>query len=336
MSNSLTQPAEFSSLIQRFFSQRLLNQRNASPRTVAAYRDTFRLFFKFVEQSRKKKPSDLTLQDFDVELVLEFLDYLEEQRKNSVRSRNLRLTTIHSFARYVALQCPPALGQAQQILAIPTKRFEKPMVGFLSREEIQALLSSTDPTSWTGRRDKVLLSVLYNTGARVSELIGILVSDTDLSSSPSIRLRGKGRKQRTIPLWKETAKLIRGWLKQEGLNDDQPLLPNRHKRKMTRSNVAERLLLAAELASKTAPQLKQRRVTPHVIRHTTAMHMLQSGVDITVIALWLGHESPLTTHGYVELDISMKQKALDATSPPNTRKTRYHASDSLLDFLNRL
>ncbi len=338
MSALLSHPAEFSSLVQRFFADRMIQQRNASPRTVAAYRDTFRLLFAYAQRQLAKTPTALCLDDFDANLILGFLEHLECERGNCVRSRNCRLAAVHAFANYVALQCPPALLLAQQILAIPPKRFEKPMIGFLSREETRAVLDAPDPSTWCGQRDRLMLSVLYNTGARVSELIGICVSDITLDAkAASVRIHGKGRKQRTVPLWKQTTSHIRQWLKHELLRPDQPLLPGRHGQQMTRSNVAERLTLAVASAAKQCPQLKGRVIKPHMVRHSTAMHLLQAGVDITVIALWLGHESPVTTHGYIEADLAMKERALAAVEPTQTRKkTRYRASDALLKFLESL
>ena len=333
----LSSPSEFSTLIQKFFLERLLSQKNASPQTVAAYRDTFKLFFAFAEQQLKKCPAKLTLNDFNAKLVLQFLDYLESNRANSIRSRNARLAAIHSFAHYVALQCPPALQLAQQILAIPMKRFDQPLVGFLSRIEIDALLAAPNRNSWCGQRDRVLLAVLYNTGARVSELIGVCVADLTLDAgTPTIRLRGKGRKQRTLPLWKETAVEIRAWIKHHDLQPNQPLISSRQGGPMTRSNIAERLALMVSAAAKQCPTLINRRITPHILRHSIAMHMLQAGVDITVIALWLGHESPVTTHRYIEADMAMKERVLATISEPKAKRIRYRPSDSLLKFLEGL
>jgi len=336
MNPLLNQPSEFASLVQRFFLNRLMQQKNASPRTIEAYRDTFRLLLKFAEQRLKKSPTAFTLNDYNATLILGFLDYLEEERHNSIRTRNARLAAIHSFSRYVALQCPPALLQAQQILAIPTKRFEKPLLGFLSVGEIQALLVAPSADTWFGQRDRLMLTILYNTGARVSELIGIRVADVNSEGAPSIRLHGKGRKQRTIPLWKETVVHVRRWQQQQNLRQDQPLVPNRHGRPMTRANVSERVALAVTTAKILCPQMRGRHITPHSIRHTTAMHLLQGGVDITVIALWLGHESTTTTHGYIEMDLAMKERALAAIRSPRTKRTRYHPSGALLTFLDGL
>lgn len=332
----LTDPAVFATLLQRFFTGRLLQQQNVSPCTVAAYRDTFRLLFAYAAQALGKPPAKLALGDFQAERVLGFLNWLETERRNSVRTRNARLVAIRAFARYVALQCPPALAQAQQVLAIPTKRFERPLLGFLTRDEVQALLVAPAATTWCGRRDRLLLRVLYNTGARVSELIGIEVRDVTLAATASVRLRGKGRKQRTVPLWKETATEIRRWLTHAGLQPEQRLVPTRGGLPMTRTNVASRLALAVSAATQVCPSLQGRRISPHTMRHATAMHLLQSGVDITVIALWLGHASPATTHGYVEADLAMKERALAKVVPPKAQANRYHPTDAVLHFLETL
>ena len=336
MNPLLAVPADFASLLQRFFGERLIQQQNASPRTVAAYRDSFRLLLTYAERERGKPPAKLTLGDFDATLVLDFLAHLETERHNTVRSRNARLAAVRAFAHYVALQCPPALQLAQQILAIPMKRFERPLLGFLSRVEVQAVLAAPDAGTWCGRRDRVMFALLYNTGARVSEMIGIKVADLTLAATSSVRLHGKGRKQRTVPLWKETAAEIRDWLKYTDLRADQSLVPNRSGLPMTRTNVAERLALAITAATTQCPQLAGRTISPHSLRHTTAMHLLQAGVDITVIALWLGHESPVTTHGYVEADLAMKERALATIAPSETKRKRYHPSDAVLKFLESL
>ena len=336
MNPLLAVPADFAALLQRFFGERLIQQQNASPRTVEAYRDSFRLLLTYAERQRGKPPAKLTLGDFDAALVLDFLAHLETERHNTVRSRNARLAAVRAFAHYVALQCPPALQLAQQILAIPMKRFERPMLGFLSRDEMQALLAAPDAGTWCGRRDRMMFALLYNTGARVSEMIGIKVADVTLAATSSVRLHGKGRKQRTVPLWKETAAEIRDWLKFTDLRADQSLVPNRSGLPMTRTNVADRLTLAISTATTLCPQLAGRTISPHSIRHTTAMHLLQAGVDITVIALWLGHESPVTTHGYVEADLAMKERALATIAPPETKRKRYRPSDAVLKFLEGL
>jgi integrase/recombinase XerD len=333
---SVSNPGEFASLLQRFFMDRLIRQKNASPQTVAAYRDTFKLLLQYSEQQLKKRPAAFVLNDFDAKLVLCFLDYLESERKNSVRSRNARLAAIHSFANFVSLQHPQALHQIQQILAIPMKRYDQPLLGFLSKDEVEALLAAPDTRTWCGQRDRIMLAVLYNTGARVSELINVSVADVTFEGSASIKLRGKGRKQRTLPLWRQTAREIRDWVKRQSLQADDPLVPSRLGCRMTRSNVCARLALAVKVVAEAYPRLQQCKITPHILRHSIAMHMLQSGVNITVIALWLGHESPTTTHRYVEADLAMKERALNSVNQPIAKKTRYQAPDALLRFLDGL
>jgi len=336
MSPITSQPQEFASLLRRFFIERLMQQQNASPRTIESYRDTFRILLTYAQQQLHKPPEKFTLDEFNVTLITAFLDHLETARCNSIRSRNARLAAIRAFCHYVAMRCPQALQLAQQILSIPTKRFERPLLGFLSREEVHALLDAPDSGTWFGRRDHVLLLLLYNTGARVSEVIGIRVVDVTLAATPWVRLHGKGRKQRAVPLWCETATEIRAWIRDQGLQPEQCLLPSRHGGPMTRANVAERFTLALTTAAKSCPSLLKRHITSHSMRHTVAMHLLQSGVGITEVALWLGHESPVTTHGYVEADQAMKRRALAALKPPEIEGTFYHPSDSVLKFLESL
>ncbi len=336
MRKSKSQSQEFAYLLQNFFVKRLMQQRNASPRTIASYRDTFKLFFEYADDRHKKSAASFTVGDFNSTIVLDFLNFLEQERKNSIRTRNARLTAIHSFARYVAQQCPTAMNHAQQILAVPIKRYEKPLLGFLSREEVRSILNAPDDSSWVGQRDRVLLAVLYNTGARVTELISIKVDDVVTGRTTSIRLHGKGRKLRTIPLWKETAVSIRKWIRAQKLTGEQPLLPNRLGRTMTRANVAERINIAVDSATSSCKSLKGRSISPHTFRHATAMHMLQSGVSITVIALWLGHESPVSTHAYIEADLAMKQRALNSVTAPKVGKNRYRAPEAILEFLDSL
>jgi integrase/recombinase XerD len=332
-----TSPTDFAGLLQRFFAERLIQQRGMSPRTVESYRDSFRLLLNFAQQTLRKQPTTLTLQDVAPALVSGFLDHLETARGNCVRSRNARLAAIHAFYRYVSLQYPPALKLAQQILAIPLKRFEKPLLGFLSAEEMKAVLAAPDRSTRTGQRDQVMFALLYNTGARVSELINIRVQDVQLTANPpSVCLHGKGRKQRTIPLWRETATRVRDWVKRQALKPEQPLFSNRFGDRMTRAAVADRMASAVAAAIERCPQLRGRHITCHTVRHATAMHLLQSGVDITVIALWLGHENPTTTHGYVEADLRMKERALKAVKAPTVRRSRFKAKDDLLEFLESL
>jgi site-specific recombinase XerD len=336
MADSLIAPS-FATLLQRYFAVHLTRHRAASPRTIAAYRDTFRLLLLFVERHIGKSPTAVALTDFDPGVVLAFLDYLERDRANSSRSRNARLAAIRSFLRYAAHHDISALPVIQRTLAVPMKRCDKPLLGFLSREEMQAILDAPETKHWTGRRDQALLTVMYNTGARVSEIIGLRVSDVVLEGSPCVHIHGKGRKQRTIPLWRNTAALLRVWKRELGeIAPTASIFPNRDGRAMTRSNVTQRLALYVKAAAERRPKLVGRPVSPHTFRHTTAMHLLQSGIDITVIALWLGHESTMTTHMYIEADLSMKERALERLQPPQTGIPRYKPPDALMQFLQAL
>lgn len=329
-------PLSFSCLLQQFFVQRLMQQLHASPCTVAAYRDTFRLLLAFTHRQLGKQPNDLALEDLSATLILDFLRYLEVERHNSIRSRNIRFAAIRSFMRYVAFQEPSALAVAQSVLAIPMKRFEQPLIGFLSREHIEAILAAPDRNTWAGQRDRVMLSTLYNTGARVSELTGMQVGDLTLAPSASVRIHGKGRKERFVPLWPDTAAQLKRWLRAYPRSHEDPLFPNRSGGHMTRIGLTERLRLAAKRAARQYPELHNRRIFPHLIRHSIAMHMLQAGVDITVIALWLGHESPATTHRYVEADLAMKERALKTLQAPSQATLRYKPKDKVLQFLQSL
>lgn len=335
MSANITEP-NFASLLQRFFTERLIQQKNASPRTVSSYRDTFRLFLRFAQQHLRKPPTRIELTDLDTSLVSAFLDHLEVDRHNTIRSRNARFAALRSFLQYAGVMTPAALGTIRGVMAMPMKRFERRLVGYLSREEIEALLNAPDSATWCGQRDRVMLATLYNTGARVSELIAMTVGDVVLDRSSSICIHGKGRKERTLPLWRTTANQIRVWLRHNPGARDHPLFPNRTGGPMTRTGVTDRLKLAVAGAAAHCPQLKKRHISPHIVRHATAMNMLQSGVDITVIALWLGHESPATTHMYVEADLAMKEQALQTLRAPHVKTSRFRATDRLLAFLEGL
>lgn len=326
----------FAMLVQEFFCQRLIAQRQASRHTVASYRDTFRLLLGFAEKRLKRSPAELTLADLDPPLVLDFLDHVEQMRRNRVRTRNLRLTAVRSFMKFVASRDPSALATVQRILAIPTKRFDRPLVGFLPRAEIDAILAAPSSDHWSGRRDRVLFATLYNTGARVSEIVGIRRRDLSLTSSPFVQLHGKGRKDRSVPLWRTTATALQQWLSTLPAAPDQPVFPNRAGDAMTRSGVQDRLNRAVRTAACHCPALRDRRVSPHLVRHSTAMHLLQAGVDLTVIALWLGHENPTTTHMYIEADLKMKQQALEKVPPTHLGTGRYRPPDKLLAFLEGL
>jgi site-specific recombinase XerD len=336
MSKPATTPS-FAMLVQRFFTEHLTHHRAVSPRTVAAYSDTFRLLLQFAERHTGKSPTRLKLVDLDAKLVLAFLDHLERDRSNGARSRNARLAAVRSFLKYAAHHDLSALGVIEQALAVPMKRFDRPMLGFLTRPEMQAILDAPDTATWAGQRDHALFTLFYNTGARVSEMINARVENLILDTSPSIHLTGKGRKQRTVPLWRSTVIVMRAWKQRLGvIAGSAPLFPNRSGGTMSRSNVTQRLALAVETAAGQHPQLLARSISPHTFRHTTAMHMLQSGVDMSVIALWLGHESPSTTHMYLEADLAMKERALGRLQPPAKSGTRYKPPDRLLQFLQGL
>ena len=337
MSKPATTPPSFATLVQAYFAEYLTQQRALSPQTIAAYRDAFVLFLEFAQDRLGKAPTAIALADMTPELITAFLNHLEQQRHNCVRSRNARLAALRSFLKFAGHRDVSSLQVVERGLGIPAKRFERPMFGYLSREEMLAVIDAPDET-WIGRRDHVLFLMLYNTGARVSEIVGVKVGDVVLEERAACaHLHGKGRKQRSVPLWRSTVKAVRAWLKQNPqLKPASPLLPNRNGHAMTRANVALRLALAVHTATQAYPDLAKRHVSPHVIRHTTAMHLLQAGVDISVIALWLGHESPVTTHQYVEADLAMKERALARLHEPDGRIQRYRAPDSLIEFLKTL
>jgi site-specific recombinase XerD len=330
-------PPSFAALVQAYFAEYLTQQRALSAQTIAAYRDGFVLFLGFAESRLGKSPDAITLADITPDMIIAFLDHLERQRHNSVRSRNARLAALRSFLKFAAHRDVASLQVIERALGVPVKRFERPMFGYLSREEMLAVIGTPDD-SWLSQRDHVLFLLMYNTGARVSEIIGIKVSDVVLDEHAAcVHLRGKGRKQRSVPLWRSTVKAVRAWLRvNPEVQPASPLLPNRNDHVMTRTNVALRLALAVKRATDSCPALAKRRVSPHTIRHTTAMHLLQAGVDISVIALWLGHESPITTHHYVEADLTMKERALAKLHEPEAKIQRYRAPDSLINFLKTL
>jgi len=322
-----------STLVERFFCDFLHRQRNVSPHTLTAYADTFRLFLRFLAERRRQSIDRLNFQDLDAAAVLDFLTHLEKTRGNAARTRNARLAAIRSFAHYALGQSAPEwIESAQRILAIPGKRTAKPLVGFMSREEIEAVLDAIDTTTLIGRRDHLLFSLLYQTGARISEILRL---QPDAMQGRFVRLYGKGRKERTVPIQSELVGQIRAFVRACGIQPGQPLFANRRGVRLTREAVALRLDVAVHKAEQTCSSLHGRRITPHVWRHTTAMHLLHAGVPIEVIALWLGHEQPLTTHAYIEADHTLKDRCahlLDRTPAP--RKARLAAPFSrLLSFL---
>ena len=329
-------PPSFAWLVQQFFTEYLVAQRALSPRTVACYRDALMLFLDFTSSTLRRAPTDMRLTDLRPDLILAFLDHLERNRHNAVRSRNLRLTALRAFLKFASRRDVTSLHVVEQALAVPMKRFEQPMLGYLTRQEMEAVLGQPG-TLWSSRRDHLLLTMLYNTGARVSEIIGVRVVDVILDGSACVHLHGKGRKLRSIPLWDTTVVEVRAWLRLNStLRGEAALLPNRHGQAMSRSNVAQRLDLAVARAAAKEPGILKKAVSPHTLRHTTAMHLLQSGVPFNVIALWLGHESMNTTHRYVEANLAMKEKALARLDPPDTKLRRFRAPDALMRFLQSL
>ena len=329
-------PVPAAALVQAFFVEYLLNQKHASPRTLAAYRDAFRLLLRFIHQTHGIEPATLNVENLDTPVILAFLDHIEQQRSNSIRSRNARLAAIRSFFRFVQMREPAAVAVASRVLAIPAKRTERKLIGYLTRPEIDALLSAADQTCWDGRRDHALLLTLYNSGARVSEIIGVRRDEIVLDVPASLKLHGKGRKERAVPLWTKTAQILRAWFQELGDQFGGLAFPSARARRLSRHGVSFLLSRLADRAAAKCPSLRNKTISPHVIRHSTAMHLLQSGVDPAVIALWLGHESVETTHGYVEADLTMMEKAMGKLAPAGSAPARFKASDDLMAFLATL
>ena len=329
-------PTGFPGLLQAFFTDRLMHQRAASPHTIASYRDSFRLLLKFASERLGKQPSSLAIGDLDAPFIGTFLNHLEKDRSISSRSRNVRLAAIHSFFRYVALHEPSSCAVAQRVLAMPSKRFDRRPVEFLTRVEIDALLSAPDKDSWGGRRDWTLLTVAVQTGFRVSELIGLQPEDVAFGSGAHIRCRGKGRKERCTPLRKDAVAALRAWLRERNGRSSDFLFPNARGGKLSRDGVEYLLAKHLAVARRQCPSLRKKRVTSHVLRHSLAMDLLQQGVDRGVIALWLGHESVETTQMYLHADLAMKEKALAKTSPLKGRPGRFRPDDQLMAFLKNL
>jgi integrase/recombinase XerD len=323
-------------LLQSFFMEHLCNHKRLSPQTVKSYRDTFRLLLQYLQATMAKKPSALSITDLDAPVILSFLENLEQQRHNQAQSRNVRLTAIRSFFRLVAMRDPASVGVATRVLAIPLKRIDQHLVGYLTRPEVDAILAANNLTEWTGRRGHALLLSLYNTGARVSEIISLRRSDFSFSVKSFVQFKGKGRKERAVPLWQSTARALQAWFWELEENSSAIAFPNTRGSSLTRDGVNYILQQAVERAAVTCPSLKNKRVFSHIFRHSCALHLLQSGVDIAVIALWLGHESIQTTHGYIEADMAIKERALQKLAPAGKAITRFKADDALLTFLASL
>lgn len=323
-------------LVQRFFAQHLVAERQLSPCTVASYRDTFRLLLGYGQAKTRRSSAAQQLEDWDAPHILGFLEYLEKHRHCCARSRNARLAAIHCFMRFVAQREPQFLALADRVLAIPNKRHAQPLLGYLTAAQLQALLEAPTPDTFSGRRDRLLFQLFYNTGARVSEIVALNRQDLLLNTCQTVTLHGKGRKERTVPLWPKTARQMRQWLEQLPPEPSTPVFTNRNGDRLSRFGIEKRLAEAAQKASRVCPSLRERRVSPHILRHTTAMHLLQAGVDITAIALWLGHESPLTTHQYIEADLQMKQQTLNRLKQPKGKPAKFKPRDTLLAFLETL
>lgn len=323
-------------LVERFFTQRLMNERQVSPHTICSYRDTFRLLLKFTQQRLHKPPSKLAFEQIDAPLIVAFLNGLEQQRGLSVRSRNLRLTAIQSFFHYAAFELPDYSAQIQRVLAIPSKRFTRSLVRFLTRPEIEALLGAPDRHTWFGRRDYAFILMAVQTGLRLSEITAVTRDDLALDTGAHVRVIGKGRKERCTPLAKPTVAVLKAWLRERPGGESCLVFPNVKGGRLTVHGVKYMLDKHAATAARTCPSLKGKQVTVHVLRHTMALELLQAGVDRAVIALWLGHESVETTQIYLEATLAMKEQALDKAAPPCGKTTRFRANDRLMGFLNSL
>jgi integrase/recombinase XerD len=323
-------------LVQAFFMDRLMQQRQASPHTVASYRDTFRLLLGYAQQRLGKAPSDLTVPELDAPLLGAFLEHLERERKNSARSRNVRLAAIHSFFRYVALHAPEHSAVAQRVLAMPSKRYLRSPIAFLEPVEVDALLAAPDLTTWSGRRDRALLMLAVQTGLRAAELTGLRCEDIVLGSGAHVRCVGKGRKSRCTPLRKDTVLVLRSWLRERQGQPGEPAFPTTRGTALSHDALQYMLNKHLPAACRQCPSLARKRVTPHVLRHTLAMDLLHHGAGQTVIALWLGHESPETTSIYLHADMQLKERALANTTAKNVPMPRYQPSDRVMDFLKSL
>jgi site-specific recombinase XerD len=332
----MSTPTSLPALLESFFTQRLMQQRQASPHTISSYRDTFREFFKFTEQRLHKAPSRLTFQEINAPLIMAFLEHLEKGKGVSTRSRNLRLTAMRSFFRFAAYEVPAHSAQIQRVLAIPSKRFTRTLVPFLTRTEVDGLLAAPDQSTWSGRRDHAFILLAVQTGLRLSEMTGLKREDIIFGAGAHVRVIGKGRKERCTPIARSIAAVLKAWLRERQRGDGHVLFPNAQGARLSVHGVQYLLNKHRAVASVACSSLKQKRVTVHRLRHTMAMDLLENGVDRSVIALWLGHERVETTQIYLEATLAMKEKALARTSPPNAKRGRYKPGDRLLAFLNSL
>lgn len=322
--------------LQGFFTERLVRQRQASPATVASYRDSLRLLVGFVAERTGKTPSALGFDDLDVDTISAFLAHLETDRHNTARTRNNRLAAIRALFGYAALRHPEHAALIARVLAVPQKRHDKAVVTFLTHDEAQALLAAPDAARWEGRRDRAMLAVAIQTGLRLAELTGLNCGDIALGTGAHLSCTGKGRKQRIVPLTTNTVAVLRTWTRERDGLAGEPLFPTRTGRRLSPDAVQRRVDLHVDTASAHCPSLAAKKVTPHVLRHTAAMALLQSGVDVSVIALWLGHEDIRSTQAYLHADLAIKERALARTTPTSATPGRFRPSDPLLAFLESL
>lgn len=320
-------------LIQAFFTERLQNQRRASPHTIGAYKRTFSLLLRFGHERLGKAPSQLCLEELDASLITSFLHHLEDQRKNSVRTRNARLAAIHSFFHYIAVLVPDHADRVRRILDIPQKRFERRLIDFLSRPELEGILAAPNRETRLGRRDHALLLLATQTGLRASELVNLRIDQIAAGRHAHIRCIGKGRKERCVPLTRQTMEILRVWLRERAGGPLDPVFPSARGTVLSLDALAKIVSKHAATAAATCPSIAEKRVTPHVLRHTAAMQLRQAGVDLSVIALWLGHESIETTQMYLHADLSSREAALSRLAPVENGYRRFKAGDALLDFL---
>ena len=322
--------------LQAFFTDRLARQRQASPHTIAAYRDAIKLLVAFAAERAGKAPSRLDIADLDAQTVGAFLSHLENDRGNSVRTRNARLAAIHSLFQYAAVRHPEHAADIQRVLAIPPKRYDKALITYLTEDEITVLLAAPDPDTWTGRRDHALLMLACQTGLRVTELTGLTIGDVHLGTGAHVSCLGKGRKQRITPLTAATTAVLAGWLAERGGLPADPLFVTRRGTSLSRDALERRIARYTAIAARSCPALHEKKVSPHILRHSAAMRLLNAGVDTTVIALWMGHENVATTQVYIHADLALKERAIARTAPQDTPPGRYQPPDAVLAFLDRL
>ena len=326
----------FSLLLTQFFTERLIQQKQVSPNTISSYRDTFKLLLQFTKQRLGKEPSSLIVEEIDAPLISDFLKDLEEKRGISARTRNLRLTAIRSFFRYIAYELPDCSDLIQRILAIPSKSYTRIQICYLNREEVDALLDAPDQQTWSGRRDHAWIFLAVQAGLRISELTNLSHLDVNLNTGSYVHVLGKGRKERCTPITKEVKKVLKNWIRETASDGEKILFPSCRGKRLSNDGIQYLLKKHVATASKKCPSLCSKRISPHVLRHTSAMELLHAGVDTSVIALWLGHESVETTQIYLEVDLAMKKKILEKTLPHSGKSNHYKPNDALLEFLKAL